>query len=135
MFSSKQDLTKINNCQKRALRAVYNNYKENFECLLQLSGSSLIHTVHLRFVMSEVFKSLHRLNPKFMSELFIEKKLIYQLRKGSQLIIPIANTITFGLNSVFFRASILWNSLPNNMKNVFTLNLFNINIKKWQGEN
>ena len=135
MFSSKRNLTKIHNCQKRALRAVYNNYEDDFESLLELSGSTLIHTVHLRFLMSEIFKSLNSLNPNFMNKLFVEKNSIYQLRKGSQLKIPPARTIKFGSNSVFFRGSILWNSLPTILKTAPSLNLFKDSIIKWQGDN
>ena len=135
MFSSKGNLTKIHNCQKRALRAVYNNYEDDFESLLELSGSTLIHTVHLRFLMSEIFKSLNSLNPNFMNRLFVEKNSLYQLRKGSQLKIPPARTIKFGSNSVFFRGSILWNSLPTILKTAPSLNLFKDSIIKWQGDN
>ena len=83
MFSSKGNLTKIHNCQKRALRAVYNNYEDDFESLLELSGSTLIHTVHLRFLMSEVFKTLNNLNLNFMTKLFVEKSYVCRLEGKS----------------------------------------------------
>ena len=130
MFSSKRNLTKIHNCQKRALRAVYNNYEDDFESLLELSGSTLIHTVHLRFLMSEIFKSLNSLNPNFMNKLFVEKNSIYQVRRGSQLNIPTARTNKFGSNSVFFRGSILWNSLPTFLKTAPYLKIASKNGKE-----
>ena len=91
--------------------------------MLELSGSTLIHTVHLRFLMSEIFKSLNSLNPNFMNKLFVEKNSIYQVRRGSQLNIPTARTNKFGSNFVFFKGSILWNSLPTFIKTAPSLKM------------
>ena len=68
--------------------------------------------------MIEIYKCIHKLNPKFMWELFPSRDLSYQLRTGStKLIIPPIKTKSYGINSFIFRGSILWNSIPNSIKN------------------
>ena len=64
----------------------------------------------------EVFKSLNGLNPVFIAELLEQKFNQYSLRSGRQLILPPANTITFGTRALSFRGSLLWNRLPKYIK-------------------
>ena len=65
MFCNKICYTVIDIIQKRALRALYNAYDLSLDELLQLDGSVRIHTMHIRFLMIEVFKTVHGSNPCF----------------------------------------------------------------------
>ena len=94
MFCRIKDNKLINKVHKRALRLIHNNLNLNFEELLSLEKSFTIHESHLQFLMTEVFKSLHDMNPQMICELFDIKAISYNLRSKMLLKIPSANTIT-----------------------------------------
>ena len=85
--------------------------------------------------MIEIFKCLSYENPPFMWNLFERKDLTYNLRSGSLLKLPKAKATTYGTSSLAFMGSILWNSLPDNIKDSPSFNKFKILIKEWKGEN
>ena len=62
--------------------------------------SQLRHTNDLKFLITEVYRSPNHLN----SELMWKYKYKYELRSKVVLHIPFAYTITYGINSVCFRA-------------------------------
>ena len=71
---------------------------------------------YLRALICKVFKSLNNLNPEFMWSYFIFKNITYKTRKGPLLRLPAAKLTSYGINSVFFRACLLWNSFPQSIK-------------------
>ena len=123
----------INRTHHRALKAVYNNHSLTFGESLSLNKSSRIHIDNLRVILIEVYKSLHKLNPSFMWEVFSHKSDKHNLRTGNRLQLPQTNTKTFGTNGILFRASILWNNLPVEIKNSKSVTEFKIKILKWTG--
>ena len=64
------------------------------------------------------------LNPQFMWSYFEEKTMAYNLRHDSKLILPKTKSSRFGINSLRFRGSLLWNNLPVSLKNCQGLNEF-----------
>ena len=123
MFCNKTSYNMIDNVQKRALRALYNVYDMSLDELLAIDGNVRIHTINIRCLLIEIFKTMHDLNPSFMKEIFINKYIPYRLRGPELLVLPPTRTIRYGVNSLAFRSSILWNKLPNNHKKVTTLSL------------
>ena len=71
---------------------------------------------HLRALICEVFKSLNNLNPEFMWSYFVFKNITCNIRKGPLLTLPAAKSTSYGINSVVFRACLLWNSLSQSVK-------------------
>ena len=67
---------------------------------------------HLCTLICKVFKSLNNLNPKFMWSYFVFKNITCSIRKGLLLRLTAAKSTSYGINSVIFRACLLWNSLP-----------------------
>ena len=59
-------------------------------------------------------------NPEFMWSYFNENPIPYDLRKGIKIFLPPVKSFRFGLNSIHFRGSILWNNLPSSIKNSLT---------------
>ena len=53
----------------------------------------------------------------------------YNLRDGSKLILPKTKSSRFGINSLRFRGSLLWNNLPVSVKNCQSLNVFKPELK------
>ena len=48
---------------------------------------------------------------------FEKKPMPYNLRDGSKLVLPKTKSSRFGINSLQFRVSLLWNNLPVPFKN------------------
>ena len=129
MFCNKTSYNMIDNVQKRALRALYNVYDLSLDELLNIDGNAKIHTINIRCLLIEIFKTIHGINPEFMREIFITKTVPYNLRDPELLVLPETNTIRYGVNSLTFRSGILWNSLPKNYKKLTSLNLFKNSLK------
>ena len=47
---------------------------------------------------------------------FVFKNITYNIRKGPLLRLPAAKSTSYGINSVLFRACLLWKSLPQSIK-------------------
>jgi len=129
MFAGKTLLNKICKIHHRTLQVVYDDYNASYDELLQLNNSLSIHQRHLRLLAIEVFKSIMHLNPQFMWSYFEEKTIPYSLRNGSKLTLPKTKSSRFGINSLRFRGSLLWNNLPMTLKNCQDLNEFKQELK------
>ena len=125
MFSGKSGDTQIN-------RTHYGLFEKSFDELIDIDGGVTTHIKNIQTLMLEVYKSINRINPEFMWDLFQLKATPYNMRAGSLLSLPSKKTRTFGINSLIFRGSILWNSLPNNTKLSLNTNEFKANIKNWK---
>ena len=119
MFAGKTLINKICKIHHRTLRVVYNECNKLYGELLQ----------HLQYLVLEVFKSLMHLNPEFMWSYFNENPIPYDLRKGIKVFLPPVKPFRFGLNSIHFTGSILWNNLPSSIKNSLTINEFKVKLK------
>ena len=117
MFCRKKQYLKIQKIHHKALKVVYNSNK-NYDELLQNNNEVLIHQSHLHALICEVFKSLNNLNPEFMWSYFVFKNITYNIRIGPLLRLPTAKSTSYSINSVLFRACLLWNSLPQSTVNL-----------------
>ena len=133
-FHGKKAQSLLNKTHRRALQAVYRNSALSFDELLELDDSPTVHVNSLRILMIEVFKSLHHLNPSFMWDLFNIKVTKYNLRTGQRLQLPTTKSKSYGTNSIVFRGSLLWNSLPNTIKSSESLSEFKRKIRNWSGK-
>ena len=124
MFAGKTLLNRICKIHYRTLQVVYDGYNSSYDELLQLNNCPSVHQRHLRFLALEVFKSIMHLNPQFMWSYFEEKSMPYNLRHVSKLILLKTKSSRFGINSLRFRGSLLWNNLPVSLKNCQGLNEF-----------
>ena len=64
-----------------------------------------------------------------MRSYFEEKPMPYNLRDGSKLVLPKTKPSRFGINSLRFSGSLLWNNLPVSVKNCQSLNVFKLELK------
>ena len=115
MFCHKKDYLKIEKIHYKALKVIYNS-SESYEELLTCSNEVSIHQKHLRALSTEIYKSLADINPDFMKPYFKIKEMPYNLRNGYALKLPSTNSTYYGINSVLFRACLLWNQLPLSIK-------------------
>ena len=68
-----------------------------------------------------------------MWKTYKEKNIPYSLRRGISLSIPNVNSQKYGINSLNFRGSVLWNNLPIKLKKYDFLQEFKLPLKqKWK---
>ena len=133
MFSGKSSNNEINRLQKRALRVLLDDYGSAFEELLQKKGEQTIHTKSLQTLLLDVYKCLTSKNPSFLWDLFERRSTKYNLRLKDLVQLPSTKTVRYGLNSLKFRGSILWNTLPDIIKSAKNDKQFKNRIKNLTG--
>ena len=72
----------------------------------------------LKFLAIGIYRAKNKLNPRFKWKTFKEKNTPYSLRMGASLSIPNVSTQKYGIHSLNFRGSVLWNNLPIKLKNL-----------------
>ena len=87
MFCRKTLYSKIEKFNHGTLKVVY-GVDDSYNNLLLSSNPVSVHQRHLRFLVTDISKSISEINPEFMWSLFKQKKLSYNLRKG-----PILNLV------------------------------------------
>jgi len=129
MFSRKTLYSKIEKIHYKTLKIIYQS-DDGYNDLLLKTGTVSIHQRHLRFLMTEIYKSISQLNPEFMWSYFTKKDSSYSLRKGPALSLPKTRTFYYGTNAVHFRGSLIWNNLPADVKTSNSLYEFKTKFKK-----
>ena len=132
-FTSIRNILKIEKLQRRALKIVFNDYVSSYTELLSKAKTQSLYISRIKSILIETFKSINKLNPKFLHEVFKINKSGYQSRDPLRIVLPKVNTTTYGLNSFKFEASRLWNELPFSIKNTNDLHIFSANIHAWSG--
>ena len=93
------------------------------------SNAVLVHQAHLRFSMTEIYKSISQPNPQFIWSFFTHKDIPYNLRKGPILGLPKTHSFYYGANAIHFRGSLISNNLPAVIKSNDSLFEFKNEIK------
>ena len=135
IFSGQTANDNIDRVHKRALRILLDDHESTFEALLAKNGETNIHTQNFRILMIEIYNMLNNTNPPFMQEYFIRKDVKYNLKTRDLLQIPAANSTKFGIDSIKFQGSLLWNSIPDLIKRASSAAIFKSNIRNWSGKN
>ena len=66
--------------------------------------------------MVEIYKSMNHLNPEYMWDFFVKKDVPYNLRTKELCKLPSVSSQRYGINSLSFRGSLLWNALSDDLK-------------------
>ena len=96
---------------ERALRIAYNDYRSDFNHLLEKDDSVTIHHKNIQALAIEINKTMNDLNPVFMKEIFSLKPHNYPLRTQN-LVYPNPRTVSYGLESFGYKASQIWKTIP-----------------------
>ena len=129
MFCTKRSISRINSIHERCLRLIQQNYNSDFKVLLENSNEKPVHQKCIELLMIEVYKYLNSLSPDIMSGIFKLRENAYNLRNFH--IFESQNLrITFGLDSIAYRASQLWKNVPEENRNSTSLLMFKKKIKK-----
>ena len=124
MFHSRQSNSKINRVHERALRTVYNDFESSFEELLEKDGSFCIHHQNIQSLLIEIYKWFNGLQND-VNDIFSISN-----RSPLQLQIPSINKVWTGENSIRYFGSVIWNSLPIEVRKVNSISLFKSSVKK-----
>ena len=128
MFSGKSSNNEIIRLHKRALRVLLDDYGSTFNELLQKKGEQIIHIKNLQTLLLEVYKC------SLLSRSLLRKLAHkYNLRIKDVVLLPSTKTVRYGLNSLKFRGSILWNTLPDIIKSAKNDKQFKNRITNWTG--
>ena len=129
MFRDRKSNNKINTIHERALRIIHKDSTSNFEELLIKSNSVSVHQRNLQLLLTEIYKTVNNLNPSFMAEVFVTKDVPYNLRGSNNLALPRARTNLYGIDTIRFVGQQLWQTLPREIKESQSLEIFKRNTK------
>ena len=101
---------------------------------MEQTKSVLIHVRSLQLSMKEMYKAKFDLNPPFMKDIFMERNITYSLRRGNDAQTPKVRTTSFGIESITYLGSKLWQLLPLEIKQSNTLPIFKKRIRCWKGD-
>ena len=110
MFHSPRTNNKINRLHERALRIVYDDDFSTFDQLLALDKSFCIHHQNIQRLLTEIYKTLHKISWNSLKELLVKRESFISFRSKPELVIPSANSILKGKNSIRYFGSVIWNS-------------------------
>ena len=98
MFCQKTIYFQIEKIHHKTLRIIH-QANASYHDLLERNGSTSIHQQIFQFSLKEIYKSTVATEPKFIWDFFLEKKVLYSLRKGVVLLFSPARSVTYGKNS------------------------------------
>ena len=127
---------KLEKLQERSLRIIHNDYEASFETLLKCSKQESLLTKRLKIMILDVFKTVNRLNPSCLHDLFTKNEVVYDLRTH-KLEQPKRRTTTYGLRTFSYLGSKLWNLLASEYSEVNDIDYERLKflIKYWAGPN
>ncbi len=71
--------------QERALRFILNDKKRSYSSLQEKSRQTTLHLKCIKRIACEVYQSLNKLNPAFVTDMFQKRNICYYLRDSSVL--------------------------------------------------
>ena len=108
---------KIEKVQERALLIIYQDII-TYSDLLQAANAPSVTVRRIRMLLYKTFKSVCNINSECLNDMLVKKETSYSLRKKVILIQPKRRTTTYGLWSVSYLGSKLWNDHLFNMTDV-----------------
>ena len=102
LINSYIKLNKIESLQKKAFRFLYNDYSISYEDLLEKPGKLKMGVNRLRNLCVEIYKTMNKLNPEIMNNIFKVKGNKRLIRKKYKLNLetPESNQVTMGAKSL-----------------------------------
>ena len=116
MFHGRVLNRKINHLHERSIGIEYKDSISSVLELLSKDHSSTIHDRNSQSLAIELYKIKDNLSNEIMSSIFPPSLIKYNLRTQSDFFRNCANSSKYGLNSIRFFASKVWQMVPMEMK-------------------
>ena len=130
MFHSRKLNNRINNIHERARRLVYKDYTSSFDDLIATDNSFKIHQRNLQELAIEIFKVKKGIAPTIMNNIFEFNDNPYSLRNDTDYFKSRnVRTVRYGIETAFFVGPRIWNSIPEEIKESASLQIFKSKIK------
>ena len=113
---------------KRVLRILYRIFQE----LLKRDNTKTTHTKNLQKLMIKLYKLFHHLSPREYVGILRKKGVQYYLRTKELCQLPSVSSQRYGLKSLSFRGSLLWNTIHDEIK-LSPPEKFKKEIRRWNG--
>ena len=133
-FCGENNTKKIEHIQERALRFIYDDDKSSYEQLLEMSKLPSLKIRRLRLLGIQTYKMLNKNSPVYLHDLINTKNNMYSFRYRNTVDVPRVRTTRYGLHSLRYAATKLWNDLPNEYRQDMSLDHFKNLMNKWGGE-
>ena len=91
-----------------------------------------IHKKDLQILMVEMYKTINHLTSAYMWEFFIKNDVPYNLCSNKVSKIPSVNSQRYGISSLSFRGSLLWNAVSDEIKLATSKNNFRNTTVRWE---
>ena len=125
-FCCAKDQHKMEKVQERTFRFVYANYSSTYSELLCKAESCTVELRRIQMICTEIYKTMNNMGPVYMNNLIIPSHLNYSTRRPLNLFVPRVNQTTYGLRNFRYHGTLLWNSLPEEIKTAPNLNTFTV---------
>ena len=132
MFHKRKVNSKINHLQERSLRIVYIGYITSLADLLRKGNSFKVHHKNIQSLAIELFKVEKGIADPILCDIFPLRSIDYNLRSQTDFSVSSVNNNHFGLNSIEYFASKVWNMVPLELKNLNNIEIFKYEIRKWE---
>ena len=131
MLHSRRLNTRINRIRERALRVVFKDSNSSFDELLVRNNSVSIHIRNIQLLAIELHKVANGLSPEIMLHV---SPLRESMRYPTKNIFKSRNLciVKYGTDSLSYLGPTIWSVLPDDFKNIKSLNVFKIKIKQWK---
>ena len=114
-------------------RLAYNDKQTPFPELLKKVGSVSIQKRIIQSLAVEMCATSRNISPLIMNDNFKQKdNSQYNLRQISEFSRPMVKSVHHGSESVSFRGPRIWDRLPDDYKDIGSLNTFKKKFKKWK---
>ena len=93
----------------------------------------MIHHRNLQKLAIKMYKAKHKLSPRPILQLFEEQQQhTHDLRNKRHWQVPKINTVSYGMESLRYRGPLIWEIVPDNIKESTSLDIFKRKIKPWK---
>ena len=130
-FCGSQNTQKLEKIQFRGLRFVFMDFQSDYVSLLERAKLPTLETHRQRLILKLVYKSIKKLSPPILWDLFTTTVPRYNLRNRRDLVSSHCRTKTFGKRSLKEHGTMLWNNLPPHARDL-DLESFNKYLEEWQ---
>ena len=126
------DNHKIERINERSLRYIYDDYEHDYFEIIHSKNEPTMYVRRLRKMCSEIWKTLHGTNAKYMIDLLTVRPSPYPSREPCDIYVPKVNQVRFGYNSFKVEGPKIWNMLPREIKEAETLEIFKRKLNTFQ---